>query len=690
VIVAEATKVTIYDGDDPSLPMWMVFNVSWSYASGTMLVLTANPASITSLFMQNGKLSVVSTHATDSGLHLVDFLEDRGQLRSSVYSTYTNHPSISQRNTSLGMPLAANLPALINNAINDVAMTVLPDAPTDPATGLPVPTIAVATNGGVSVIRDDGTVVDSLHTYIISNCAFNNEGLFYAKDGGTAVFNFASFADIAGGDGFGDEIAGQTVGSKDFDILTRPTELTLLGETISVGGRVEGTGVVNGVALHAPDHTDFTKGMSSFATSSYNTGWMPGDIKMAALADTTAETLSGTPLLDDDFSTYASTAAMKSAGWSSTSSTGTGDISLVSGAMQLDSNGTSNRARGSRSFTTFSGKTYVVEYSATGTATVNHHFRVGTAENGTQNLNALNRPAGSNVSTFVATDTTTYVTWEGFNAAGSETQIDNVSVRLADPDRSVNGNGLGVHGSITKAPVATGADVVGYSGFSTSNYLEQPYNSDLDFGTGDFCVMGWVTYGSGGFVFERRKPDGTGNFIHIYKSGSVINARAYSTSASTVSGTVNVNDGAYHHFAYVRTGGVEYLYVDGSLDTSVTQSADDISANEQASFVGVRAGLTNPDLGSLALLRISATAPTADQIAKIYNDEKMLFQDSAKATLTGSSDAVTALAYDPDTNLLHVGTSGGRSVFQGLRRVDETATAVTTAISAVDGLVVEQ
>ena len=28
VIVAEADKVTIYDGDDPDLPLWMVFNVS--------------------------------------------------------------------------------------------------------------------------------------------------------------------------------------------------------------------------------------------------------------------------------------------------------------------------------------------------------------------------------------------------------------------------------------------------------------------------------------------------------------------------------------------------------------------------------------------------------------------------------------------------------------------------------------
>ena len=39
-------------------------------------------------------------------------------------------------------------------------MTVLPNAPIDDATGLPVPTIAVATDGGVSVIKDDGNVVD--------------------------------------------------------------------------------------------------------------------------------------------------------------------------------------------------------------------------------------------------------------------------------------------------------------------------------------------------------------------------------------------------------------------------------------------------------------------------------------------------------------------------------------------------
>ena len=87
---------------------------------------------------------------------------------------------------------------------------------------------------------------------------------------------------------------------------------------------------------------------------------------------------------------------------------------------------------------------------------------------------------------------------------------------------------------------------------------------------------------------------------------------------------------------------------------------------------------------------MSSSVPSPEQIKKIYEDEKVLFQENAKATLYGSSDAVTALAYDEDTELLHVGTSAGRSDFQGLRRINNTTTAVTTAISASDELIAEQ
>ena len=107
-------------------------------------------------------------------------------------------------------------------------------------------------------------------------------------------------------------------------------------------------------------------------------------------------------------------------------------------------------------------------------------------------------------------------------------------------------------------------------------------------------------------------------------------------------------------------------------------------------YIGTNESQTLSCGGSLALWRISATAPSAAQIAKIYEDEKFLFQDGAQATLYGASDAVTALAYDDATDLLHVGTSAGRSVFQGLRRVSNTTDAVGVSISASNGMVVEE
>ena len=78
-----------------------------------------------------------------------------------------------------------------------------------------------------------------------------------------------------------------------------------------------------------------------------------------------------------------------------------------------------------------------------------------------------------------------------------------------------------------------------------------------------------------------------------------------------------------------------------------------------------------------------------EQIKKMYNDEKHLFATNAKATIYGSSTNPMAIAYDDDTELLHVGTSAGRSVFQGLRRVDNTTDAVGAAISASNGMIAE-
>jgi hypothetical protein len=681
VIVAETSKLTIYDGDDPSLPMWMVFNRPTSFI--VTLLWAWSTVNATAVAALNGTLAFASTGS--SRFKTVNFI-DEVSYQWDILQSYKGNVPISERDTSWTniVPITGTV---LSRELNDVAMTVLPDAPIDTATGLPVPTIAVATAGGVSVIKDDGTVVDSATTLGIGRLFFDGlGGIFYKRNTTTGIFWYSTKDDYTAGDGFGDEVARTTAGTNSFDILAYDSlvdNLTSMDGGLASGGSTPTSQAVSGLMLHQPNYTDQSKGMSALLTSTYNTGWMNGDIKGAFLSDTDdTDLVGGEYVVDGGFDDPTK--------WTAS------DGSTVSGGVLNVADGTINEVIYNSGGSHFpKDKVAVISFDINN---IDANFGV--------RLCLVNPTTGAVMSTlggtyytlsgsytFTVTETPVVDWVVGFQRISTHTgtlEIDNVSIKLADADRSVNNNGLIVNGTVTRTAVATGADLVAYSGFNSSNYLEQPYNSGLDFGTGDFCVMGWVTYVSGGHVFERIKADDTGNYIRIVKSGGVLTARAYASSASTVSGTRNINDGSYHHFAYIRSGGVESLYVDGSLDASVSQTADNISANDQVLFVGVDGALGSPDTGSLALFRISATAPTAEQIKKIYEDEKVLFQEGAQATLYGSSDAVTALAHDSDTGLLHVGTSAGRSVFQGLRRVSNTTTAVGTAISASNGLVVEE
>ena len=141
VIVRESGYLKIYDGDDPDMPMWMVFEAN-NNASEPYLFeyFTTGGTSVTAL---NG--IIVSGH-NPNGATTINFISEKSiryRLTSSS-CTYDLLGTISQRNTFLPVnfsPYASTI-GLVNSVVNDVAMTVLPNAPIDPATGLPVPTIA--------------------------------------------------------------------------------------------------------------------------------------------------------------------------------------------------------------------------------------------------------------------------------------------------------------------------------------------------------------------------------------------------------------------------------------------------------------------------------------------------------------------------------------------------------------------
>jgi trimeric autotransporter adhesin len=413
------------------------------------------------------------------------------------------------------------------------------------------------------------------------------------------------------------------------------------------------SGYTSGLSHIYPNAGDARKALVAYTTSTYNTGWMNGDIKLATLSDTDDTDVTGSELVTNgDMSS--DTGWTLGAGWS----IGSGILTASSAAaFTIASNG----------ITTVAGKTYVATVDCL--TKTSGTFRLYWHDGSYQNYVTL--VAGETATLqFTASGTSGSLRLYVFTGPASGT-FDNLTCRIAEEDRSVNNNGLQVFGTITKDPVATGADLVAYSGFSASNYLEQPYNADLQFGTGDFCFSYWIKFSS--IVSESiYSTVGTGTSsgtegVAANTAGSGAIGFAVYTNGIQSSGRTNCG------FTYtpptntwicvqnVRRSGVLELWINGELDTSVANTAD-INATDSFTRLG---GWSSGAVGastSLSLFRASATAPSPEQIAKIYEDEKFLFQENSQATLYGSSDAVTALAYDDDTELLHVGTSAGRSV----------------------------
>ena len=472
VIVLTGGGATIYDGDDPSLPMWMTFNDRY----GDLLNQNGNQNAI---FALNGVLFFVG-----SGVQYANFVSDGGGgYTTNGQASYLGN--LSER-SDLKSFSSYSGSKIINNVVYDVAMTVLPNAPIDAATGLPVPTIAVATAGGVSVIKDDGTVSDDTTT-AAGFVQFDTSGnLLWGRN--TFGGNLYRADPLDYDADWSSTRIGSTASGADIDLMSYSTASSTnvsVSENIWASGSANTSGFTKpGLGLIYLNETDYTKSMQVKATSTYNTGWMNGDIKLATLSDTDDTDVTGSELVtngtfDTDITGWSDISALFGAGGSAISWD-------AAGKMSLDC-GTSGRAACEQVITTVVGKVYVLDWEPD-TATPQLAGRIGTASNGSQIASFDGRSTTYPV-TFVAQSTTTYVSIN-FSVVSTSATFDNISVRLAEPDRSVNGNGLQVYGTITKNPVATGADLVAYSGFSAANYLEQPYNSDLDFGTGDFCVMG--------------------------------------------------------------------------------------------------------------------------------------------------------------------------------------------------------
>ena len=687
VIIVTEDDVIIYDGDDPDLPMWMIFESSDTgtpydtHYLGRSSGFSGFHPSITSVAMLNGIL-VVGKDGDSS-----NYAESYTEIRFISDSAFHRHSSgavdlsnaISGRNGSAGGRITnSSYGSIVDHDINDLVMTVLPNAPIDSATGLPIPTIAVATDGGVSVIKDDGIVVDITSSKAVNDVElvhFDKSGRLYiaaqSSSSVTDVYQFIRYtipsADISNNvyaDNSDATYYSSTTSGASFQDV-RPNFNAQYNNGVNedithISSNDDGgiLGNVNGLSIFAENYSSQGNGLVAYTASEYNTGWMHGDCKGAFLSDTTDIELITNGTFDSNTN-----------GWTAYHSV----ISVDSNRLRVDD--TANAGGWSSAVyevATVIGKTYqfTFTYTSSSDSFLAGHYAGSYASAGAGTAPTSYTDYGTTSGTYIrlitATSTTTSLILSVNNNGVSF--VDNVSFKLAEADRSVNNNGLTVYGTITKSPVATGADLVGYGPFSTSNYLEQPYNSDLLFGTSDFCISGWhnsnssstsvyediICFGNTGKVGYASNEPGSW-FVQTNKDHGF--TMYYRTSGGSghsgwtsynAGGNFNdhsmVGTGTWYKITLVKNGDKIHSYTNdfyhGSQDVTSGSFTTSSNLSDMTLKIGWDGGTSYnyPSIYSkMALWRISKSAPSTEQVKKMYEDEKVLFQENAKCTLYGLS-----------------------------------------------------
>ena len=425
LIVAEDNKVTIYDATDAACPMWMVFTGNL----GNMCRAGAT-YDLTSTVMLNGTL--VFGCINGASIQRVNFISEEGILNNTSLNSRYNG-TISERNDVLSYTTLGAI-VVANGTINDIAITVLDDAPIDSETGLPVPTIAVATGsshaGGLgSVIMNDGTVVD-----------YNQGG-----NHGTSVA-FLENNDLVWG--FSASSLTGIIPLSDVDIVNTSPDPSFRGysngtvpsnradgnkTSVAMGNDIATASVSlseTGVILIKEDTTTPANGMVNYITSEYQSGWMQGDIKGAFLSSTTAETIGvdeTTELVTNGtFDTDIS-------GWVLGKDAGaTAAHEGTNFTIKLTNDGDGGVTSFQSAITTVIGKTYFASAEITAISSGNGAvIKSDSATDIVTNAVTILSDTGTvtESASFVATATTTYIHVTSSSPASSTVEYDNISVK---------------------------------------------------------------------------------------------------------------------------------------------------------------------------------------------------------------------------------------------------------------------
>ncbi|MEA1674112.1 hypothetical protein [Nitrospirillum sp. BR 11163] len=659
IVVYTSGTLVIYDCDQAAPAMWMVFTLGLSLRGY---------GAVNRVIMRDGILYRTSNTGTDGDLYVWDFVADACWYAHVGGTFRPDRYRVIDRNTGAGGSTVIG-PAIGSSQCTDLAITVQPGAALD-ATGRAKHSVIVAHTNGFSAIHPAGTVNIAATGGYVGIAVLEGERIaaILASNSNVIDIGPVPYASASRAAWFQYLYGSGTSGSA--GAMSRPDSSGMTGV---IPGAVRNAA---GVWRFIEDAVNPAAGLQAMITAggnayagggAFNTGWMPGDCRLALSTTATGSiTASGELVTNGTFTSTAGWTAYQGATLAASSNT----LTIT--------NTTATNGLAYQTIATVAGQTYLVTVDAVGGTSTVAVVSAGSSINNNDLGQVLTgTTTGAIRLQFTAKGATTYINLVADNGSGHTIGYKNCSVQLAEPDRSTKAVALQVKGILTRQLVATSpqnAELAAWSGFSVSNYLTRPWTSADEYGAGATSGVIWVCPSVIGNTQVWISRDSTAQSARVVVGANtagqpyVVLSDGTLTFSASSSRALLAN--VWAQLAWVRrANNTLELWQDGVRVAVANISGLGSINNASASlYIGVTAQGTSPASGALTLPRMSATEISPEQIAIMYRDERQMMQGGAKVTLGGALSSVQAMAWDPDTRQYYFSKGDGTAVFSGLVR----------------------
>ena len=731
LIVGHVNFFMIMDLDDPNCPMWMA---GWQYlggaGSGTSTNWWGGSGDVLGVTAVNGQIGI----CLSTSVRLFNFPKDRIDIWYTPASGQYGIPGgISERNIKYvaWQENTDDYMQISTSGLRNIASRVLPGASIDRETGLPRPTFAVCHDAGIDVITDqqregqekehfriNRSSDDNVHTVSISKYGH----IYQAMDMGSVFVNFPRTYNWSGNPAYATRIyggSGNNTGEKPNlsawgGIRTVVATKDGFAAYSDIHGSSAFSGGLNIVAEpftsdgaiypgKAENGLDTALGMVAVARTDSNSGYVVGDGRMSLMCQTVTDSfdvgsVTASSSFNEEFSNNDN-------GWTFADNSGGG---ISSGSLTIK-NTASARATlsnwGGIQGSAYVAEVYITTNGSSGSLLLDDDGAGAGVGGNTTYMNSTTVGGAGQTGRFVFNFTRTASSRLRFmRNTGGDFVIDHLRIAKREVfDGSYGRDNAAIIGTLTRERVAPGADLMAYRGFSSTGYILQAHNSNLNFGTGNWCYYWWMkpnNSSNGTVIFSRHAVStGSNTRVMVYFNSDRVRFDVTESGGSSYHGMApgdgnHLTNRDWMFCAVVRRGNGYELWINGRVEQSHTANSTSDGSQTDGEAV-LRIG-EDPHTGGendkmwIALLRASATAPSETQMRKIYSDEKKLFTENAKCTLIGTDEQLNALAYDEDNDIVYAGTDTGRSDFRGLCRINSTNNAITAALSAANGYVAEE